>query len=79
MALSAWDVPKVRGVLDSLADQGREVVLASGVDVNDVRFSYTVDMRHVGQGHEISVQLPEGDIATPEFREELVKRFHATY
>lgn len=79
MALSAWDVPKVRGVLDSLADQGREVVLASGVAAKDIRCSYTVDMRHVGQGHEISVSLPEGDIAAPAFREELVKRFHATY
>lgn len=79
MALSAWDVPRVRGVLDSLAEQGREVVLASGVSAADVRISYTVDMRHVGQGHEISVQLPEGDLAAPAFREELVKRFHATY
>jgi len=79
MALSAWDVPKVKGVLDSLADQGREVVLASGVAPHDIRFSYTVDMRHVGQGHEISVSLPEGDIAALVFRKELIERFHATY
>ena len=79
MALSAWDVPKALGVLNGLANQGREVVLASGVDVNDVLFSYTVDMRHVGQGHEISVQLPEGDITSPGFCEELIRRFHATY
>jgi N-methylhydantoinase A len=79
MALSAWDVPRVRGVLDALANQGREVVLASGVDAQRIHCTYTVDMRHVGQGHEIAVSLPEGDIASPEFLQELVQRFHDTY
>ncbi len=79
MALSAWDVPRVQGVLDGLAAQGREVVLASGVADEEVRFSYTVDMRHVGQGHEISVALPQGDIASPGFIAELTTRFHDTY
>lgn len=79
MALSAWDVSRVRGVLDSLAALGREVVLASGVAEQDVRFSYTVDMRHVGQGHEIAVSLPEGNLASQAFLQELVSRFHETY
>ena len=79
MALAGWDIVKVRGVLDALAAQGREVVLASGVDEKDISVAYTVDMRHVGQGHEISVQLPDGDLAQPSFCEELVRRFHATY
>src|SRR6185295_7521971 len=45
----------------------------------DIRFSYTVDMRHVGQGHEISVALPEGDPGDAGFLDELLARFHAAY
>lgn len=79
MAIPAWDAKKVRQVLDSLAAQGREVVEASGVPADQVRFSYTVDMRHVGQGHEISVGLPEGEPGSRAFLDELLKRFHDAY
>ena len=33
------------------------IAAASKVPAADIRFSYTVDMRHVGQGYEISVAL----------------------
>jgi N-methylhydantoinase A len=79
MAIAAWDAKKVREVLAHLANQGREVVLASGVASDQVRFSYTVDMRHVGQGHEISVGLPEGDPSSQAFLDELLARFHDAY
>jgi N-methylhydantoinase A len=83
MAIPRWDAQVVQGVLESLAAQGREVVLASGVHSDDIGFSYTVDMRHVGQGHEISVALPEvgkfGSPAEPAFLDELLKRFHNAY
>jgi len=79
MAIPQWDAKKVREVLANLANQGREVVLASGVAVDHVRFSYTADMRHVGQGHEISVALPDGDPGSREFLDELLVRFHNAY
>jgi N-methylhydantoinase A len=79
MAIPAWNAAKVREVLARLQAQGREVVEASGVAADQVRFSYTVDMRHVGQGHEISVNLPEADPGTGAFLEELLKRFHDAY
>ena len=83
MAVPRWDAAAVRGILETLAAQGREVVLASGVREQDIRYSYTVDMRHVGQGHEISVALPEsdsfGDPADKAFLDELLVRFHDAY
>ena len=83
MAVPKWDAKVVQGILDSLAAQGREVVLASGVPGSDIRFSYTVDMRHVGQGHEISVSLPEvdkfGKPGEKAFLDELLQRFHDAY
>jgi N-methylhydantoinase A len=79
MTIPAWNASTVQGVLDSLAKQGHEVVLASGVRGEDIGVSYTVDMRHVGQGHEISVALPEGDPADTDFLKELLRRFHDNY
>jgi N-methylhydantoinase A len=79
MRISAWNPSAVNVVKATLADQGREVVLASKVPVDHIGYTYTVDMRHVGQGYEISVPLPELDPADPKFIEELLARFHANY
>lgn len=79
MAIPHWDAKKAREVLANLANQGGEVVLASGVAADQVRFSYTVDMRHVGQGHEISVALPDGDPGSREFLDKLLVSFHDAY
>jgi N-methylhydantoinase A len=79
MRVSAWNPSAVAIVKASLADQGREVVLASKVPASDIRFTYTVDMRHVGQGYEISVALPELDPTNPGFIAELMSRFQANY
>ena len=79
MAVPDWNAIAVQGVLDALAKQGREVVLASGVSNKDITYSYTVDMRHVGQGHEISVALPNGDPGDPALLRQLLQRFHDNY
>lgn len=79
MRLSAWDPEAVNAVKATLQAQGREVVLASQVPADRIGFSYTVDMRHVGQGYEISVALPELDPADPAFLPELMSRFHTNY
>ena len=49
MRISAWNPSAVDVVKATLAEQGREVVLASKVPADRIRFSYTVDMRHVGR------------------------------
>jgi N-methylhydantoinase A len=79
MRISAWNPSAVNVVKAHLAEQGREVVLASKVPADQIRFTYTVDMRHVGQGYEISVALPELAPADPAFVKELMDRFHANY
>ncbi len=79
MAASRWDAPAVRAIQAALAEQGREVVVASGVSAEAIAVSYTVDMRHVGQGHEISVALPEGDPGEAGFLDMLLARFHDAY
>ncbi|MFT3821666.1 MAG: hydantoinase/oxoprolinase family protein [Rubrivivax sp.] len=79
MAISRWNAPVVQGLLAALAAQGREVVAASGVAPEAIGVTCTVDMRHVGQGHEISVSLPAGDPGHRAFLDELLQRFHDAY
>ncbi|WP_261504545.1 hydantoinase/oxoprolinase family protein [Burkholderia multivorans] len=79
LALASWEPAVIHSVLDPLVDQGREVVLASGVAPGHITATFNVDMRHVGQGHEISVALPERDIASVGFVDELLSRFYAAY
>lgn len=79
MRLDGWDAAVVTPILEDLAAQGRDVVLAAGVDPEDIDYRYTVDMRHVGQGHEISVTLPALDLPQEAFLEELEARFYAHY
>jgi N-methylhydantoinase A len=79
MALGAWDASVVKPMLAALAQQGAEVVTAAGVDAARIDYRYTVDMRHVGQGHEISVTLPDLALPQAEFLTELEARFYAHY
>jgi N-methylhydantoinase A len=61
-----------------LERDGRETLVQGGVAEGEMRFVRQADMRHIGQGHQILVTLPEGDLRTmavPELRQ----RFFETY
>ena len=77
MRLSAWNAGVVREVLAQLADEGRAMVRAAGVAEPVV--SYAVDMRHVGQGHEVAVTLTEATLAGAELRDRLRAAFAEAY
>jgi N-methylhydantoinase A len=47
--------------------QGSEVVSAAGVAKEAITNRYTVDMRYVGQGHEITVALPNRSLPRMNF------------
>lgn len=79
MPLDRWDAGEVRTLLDDLALQGVEVVTAAGVDPAAISHRYTVDMRHVGQGHEITVVLPDLSLPQDAFLEELKANFYTLY
>ena len=80
MGVDNWDFDQMRRLLDDLAAQGREVVSAAGVAQEAITNRYTVDMRYVGQGHEITVALPERAVLPREqFLEELHGQFHKLY
>jgi N-methylhydantoinase A len=79
MGLAAWDGAQMRRLLGGLAAQGAEVVSAAGVPKETIENRYTVDMRYVGQGHEITVALPDLDLAQDAFLAELTGNFTRLY
>jgi N-methylhydantoinase A len=79
MAVGQWDFTGMRGVLAELARQGEEVVRSAGIEPGAITFSYTVDMRHVGQGYEISVPLPALDLPEVAFLTQLSENFFKLY
>ena len=48
------------GLLDEMAAEGLKVLESSGLAENMVTYQRTADLRYVGQGHEVSVGLPDG-------------------
>lgn len=79
LPLDQWDSKAVTTLLDDLAQQGAEVVTAAGVDEASITNRYTVDMRHVGQGHEITVVLPDMSLTEEAFLAELKANFYSLY
>ncbi|SOC90334.1 N-methylhydantoinase A [Rhizobium sp. AN5] len=79
MAIEAWDIDAMNRLLDDLSAQGAEVVSAAGVPKKTISNRYTVDMRHVGQGHEITVLLPDRSLPKEAFLEELRNSFFKLY
>ena len=79
MAVARWDRAAMMSVLDGLAAQGRAVVEGAGIATETVTLTYTVDMRHVGQGHEITVAVPSLDLPEEAFMAELLDNFFKLY
>ncbi|WP_323688208.1 MULTISPECIES: hydantoinase/oxoprolinase family protein [unclassified Rhizobium] len=79
MAIEAWDIDAMNRLLDDLSAQGAEVVSTAGVPKETISNRYTVDMRHVGQGHEITVLLPDRSLPKEAFLEELRNSFFKLY
>ena len=52
------------GLLDEMATEGQKVLEGSGLATDKISYHRTADMRYVGQGHEVSVSLPDGVLST---------------
>ena len=58
--LDELDWQFANGLLNEMAGEGRKVLEGSGLVSKDISYQRTADMRYVGQGHEVSVPLPNG-------------------
>jgi N-methylhydantoinase A len=66
------------GLLDEMAEEGQKVLKSSGLTSRDISYQRTTDMRYVGQGHEVSVPLPDGTLAAKHLKT-ITEIFENTY
>jgi N-methylhydantoinase A len=65
-------------LLDEMAEEGRKILEGSGLSAREISYQRTADMRYVGQGHEVSVRLPDGVLAE-RHTTEITAGFEETY
>ncbi len=72
------DWERANGLLDGMEAEGAALLFASGLQNSEIVHRREVDMRYVGQGHEIRVTLPDGRLDGSRVGE-LQARFEAVY
>ena len=58
--LDELDWSFVNGLFDDMCAEGRAILEQSGLAPDRIVYERTADMRYTGQGHEVSVPIPEG-------------------
>lgn len=76
--LNNLDIDQANLLLDEMRAEGEALLVDSGVELADIIHRREVDMRFVGQGHEIRVPLPDG-IVTTAVVDELKASFDRVY
>jgi N-methylhydantoinase A len=76
--LDQLDWPFANGLLNEMAEEGRRVLESSGLAKNAISYQRTADMRYVGQGHEVSVRLPDGELGARHLSQ-ITAAFEDTY
>jgi N-methylhydantoinase A len=76
--LDELDWQFANGLLDEMSQEGRKVLESSGLSSTAISYQRTADMRYVGQGHEVSVNLPDG-ILSSENLSQIGLAFEETY
>ena len=62
-----------------LAVEGRATLMEAGVPEEEIRYVRAADLRHVGQGHEITVTLPYDRLADIDLDGDLRQLFYTRY
>jgi N-methylhydantoinase A len=71
-----WDF--ANRLLEEMAREGYAVLERSGLTASNISCQRSADMRYVGQGHEVSVPLPDGVLNTRHINE-VTKSFEEVY
>ena len=66
-------------IFAELEAEGRQTLLEAGVPAADITFARRADLRHVGQGHEIVIDLPYAILAGVDVDQELRPLFYRHY
>jgi N-methylhydantoinase A len=63
----------------ALETDGHEMLAAAGLAEGEMTFVHQADLRHVGQGHEIVIELPAGSLAERDLARDVKSRFYEAY
>jgi N-methylhydantoinase A/acetone carboxylase, beta subunit len=77
--LDADNLAGLEHIYRELEAEGRATLAEAGVPEEAMHFVRQADLRHVGQGHEIVVELPHGDLAGVDLEQELKPHFYEAY
>lgn len=67
--LDQLDWNQANALLDEMSAEGLQILLASGLSPAEVSYLRSADMRYMGQGHEVSVPVPDGRLDSGQFHE----------
>ena len=70
------DLSRVNDFLAQMEGEGAALLAEAGLDPAEIDFDRFAHMRYVGQGHEVRVPLPPGELSD---RDELSERFEREY
>ena len=76
--LDGLDWEAANGALEEMEEEGRDLLRASGVVEDEVLVRRLCDMRYVGQGHEVTVSLPDEPLG-PEDADRLTTVYRKEY
>ena len=76
--LDELDWSFVNGLFDDMCAEGRVILEQSGLAPDEIIYERTADMRYTGQGHEVSVPVPEGVLGAGHLGA-LTEAFERTY
>ncbi len=76
--LDEIDWEKVNGLFSEMEAEGESLLIESDVAAADITHRREIDMRYVGQGHEIRVSVPLGKLDGSN-RDGLIAKFEETY
>jgi len=65
-------------LLDEMAQEGSKVLQSSGLVESEIGYQRTADLRFIGQGHEVSVALPDGVLGAGDLPR-IATEFERTY
>lgn len=77
--VASLDWQHVDHLLHQMQAEGRALLAASQIAGSDVTVEATVDLRYIGQGHEISVPLSSSDISAEQRSRLLGQAFESAY
>ena len=79
MSLDECSAARLDAIRATLVRDAAPAIEAAGLSLDQVKHSFSADMRHVGQGYEINIRLPALDIDESWFKTEVAEQFRKTY